>query len=677
VPGLTSSQSPYHVTLTTADGIEIPLVSVAKTKNGETQPHEFEGSLTPVDATEQFRPGGIPKETSNLSDGAGFTFAHPQAPSGYNWGKNVWTMVENAAFPSGELTSITLPATNDGGTHGEIRAGFEMSGFLWFSTGKYGVQVTLSSDAATQVANFATVAAVANYVATSTCLYQGKAYWGGYDSVTQTAAPLIQHTLSGNVFTSGATCSRWHVASFFGNDGTGQYAEWLVGTVGTNQGFRYTNSASPLVDTNWTPGSTTGINIGQQNFVVNRIVVSRQQPFFLKQDGVYAVQRLGTYIPNITPHWADSYHQYNGIAGALIGGRLYASLLGGIDSVAGLDGQLNDVPRFVHPGADLPNENPAAGDTWSICRDGDYVVAAIYNNANQTSYICWGRPGPTRMIWHVSPCVIEGERVTWMLKSGGVWPNGSPRLWIATRNPAGTVSKLYWLNLPRNGNPLQDLASGGPWRCRTDTCTLYYPSNPWSQGVHSEKAVRRVATVSKACSETSYLAPYVSIDEATRVQLGENVTESPYVETRILDDLSGRQIAPSVDFKAGSNTTPPILRALTVWAGEGIRSSTVYQGTFRLARGLALRGGAKDDTSDPQATWELLIAAQGPRPATIVDWKSNVYTIALEQGAVWVEREVKNTDTWEIEFTMKFTVLAKETVYNDGSVYDSESVYES
>jgi hypothetical protein len=88
-----------------------------------------------------------------------------------------------------------------------------------------------------------------------------------------------------------------------------------------------------------------------------------------------------------------------------------------------------------------------------------------------------------------------------------------------------------------------------------------------------------------------------------------------------------------------------------------------------------LRTGAKDDTTDPQAAWELLIAAQGPRPATITDWKGTVYTIALEQGADWKEREVKSADAWEIEFTMKFTVLAKETVYNDGSVYDSEATF--
>lgn len=673
--GLTSGPEGYHVTLTTADGIEIPLLAVAPVKNGEPMPHEFEGTLTPVDATEQFRPGGIPREWADFSAGGGYTFYDARVPNGFNYSKNVWTLVPHVALPAGEVTEVALPS----GTHGEIRAGFEVSGHLYFSTGRYACKIPNGTGAATAVADFSTVANMSTAVViTSVCLYLSNAYWGGY--ANSTAQPLVQHTLASDTFTSGATCARWHVASYFGVDGQGTYDQWMIGSFGTNAAVKYTNSASPLVDTNWTPNGSVGIKVGDPNFQINKIVTSRQAPFILKQEGAYILQRLGVYVPNITPHWADTFYQYNGAAGAIIAGKLYANILSGIDMVVGLDGQLNDTPFLVHPGADLPNESPVGGDCFSICRDGDKIVAAIYNAATTTSYICWGvprasvpgQPGLTNFIWHMAPCVIPGERVTWMKKAA---PGGNPRLWIATRNAADTTSHLYWMSLPRNGNILQELASGGPWRCRTDTCTLYLPSNPWSQGVHSEKAIRRVATVSEACSETSYLATYASIDKGDRAQLGENVTESPYVETRILDDLSGRQIAASVDFTAGSNTTPPILRAATLWAGEGIRSSTVYQGTFRLARGLTLRTGAKDDTTDPQAAWELLIAAQGPRPATITDWKGTVYTIALEQGADWKEREVKSADAWEIEFTMKFTVLAKETVYNDGSVYDSEATF--
>ena len=678
--GLQSGDEPFHVTLTTADGLELGLIAV----NEHGQPIEFEGSLTPVDASSNFQPGGIPREWKDFSAGGGYSFFDERVPNGYNWAKNVWTLVPNAALPSGLLTQVDLPATNDGGTHGAITAGFELSNHLYFSTGKYAVKIangTVDAAAATQVANFATLASSASMSVTSSCLYLGMAYWAGSATATNTAGPLISHVISSDTFTASAACARWFVGSFFGVDGEGTWDEWLIGTVASNAAFKYTNSASPMVDTNWTPASADGIAVGNSSFGINKIVTSRQAPFFLKPDGVYSVQRLGAYIPNITPHWQDTFWQYNGVAGAIVGGKLYAAILGGIDQILGLDGQLNDSPRMVHPAADLGTENPAAGECWFIGRDGDWILAAMYNPWTETSYVCWGKPreevpgapGLSQMVWHIAPLVIENERVTWLKKTA---PGGVPRLWVATRDPDDTVTKLYWMSLPRTGNVLQDRVSSGQWQNRADTCTLYLPSNPWNQGAHSEKALRNVATVSQEASDSSYLQPYAAADNGARTALGGRVTESPYVESRITTDISGRQIAPSIDFKAGTATTPPILRALTLWAGEGIRASTTYKGRFRFGRSTQLRTGGEDAWEDPQAAWELLIAAQGPRPATLVDWKGTNYTVAFEQGAIWKEREVKNQQHWEIDAVMTFTVLARAASYNS-DVYDGEAVYEA
>ena len=193
--------------------------------------------------------------------------------------------------------------------------------------------------------------------------------------------------------------------------------------------------------------------------------------------------------------------------------------------------------------------------------------------------------------------------------------------------------------------------------------------------MHSLKAARHVAVVSKSASQTSTLAAYVSPDEGTRVQLGPTVQESPYVEARILTDVSGRQLAPSVDFVAGTATSPPLLRALTLWAGEGIKATTTYQGRFRFATGTKLRSGTRDTDIDPQAQWELLKGAQGPRPATMTDWKGTTYTIALEQGAIWKEREIVEGERYEIDFVMKFTIIGQTATYGGGYVYDSEAIY--
>ena len=578
------------------------------------------------------------------------------------------------------MTEIDLPAVS--GTHGEIRCAIQASGgALYLSTGRYCVKLSNVTAAATVVSDFATIAAMSTAVTiTSACTYLGNAYWGGYAGSPSTAQPLIQHILSSDTFTSGATCARWQVASFWGVDGVGSWNQWMVGTVATGAAFKYTNSASPLLDTNWTPASADGTPVGDPAFQVNKIVTSRQAPYFLKPEGVFAVQRLGVYRPNITPHWRDTTYQYNGVAGAIVAGRLYANLLSGIDMILGLEGQLNDTPYLVHPGADLPTENPAAGETWAICRDGDWIVAAPYNSATTSSYVCWGKPrasvpgqpGLTNFVWHIAPLVIEGERVTWLEKAtvGGI-----PFLMVATRNAADTTTHLYRMSLPKNGNVLQELAAGGPWRCRTDTCTLYLSRYPGIQGSHSEKAIRQTATVSKNCNEASYLSVYVNPDESGRTQLGENVTESPYVETQITTDVSGRQMAPSIDFKAGSATTPPVLRAQTFWTAEGIKAATTYRGKFRFGKGLQLRKGSFDTTSDPQATWELIKAAQGPRPATMTDWKGTTYTVAFEQGASWIERENKTGEQYEIEAVLTFTILSRAAAYQDGAVYDAEVTY--
>ncbi len=128
MPGLQSGKHPYHVTLTTADGFEVGLIAVVPTgKNGEAMPHEFEGTLTPVDATEEFRPGGIPREFADFSAGAGYSYYDSRVPNGYAWAKNVITWIPHVAVPSGALTEVALPA----GTHAEIRTGFERSGHLF------------------------------------------------------------------------------------------------------------------------------------------------------------------------------------------------------------------------------------------------------------------------------------------------------------------------------------------------------------------------------------------------------------------------------------------------------------------------------------------------------------------------------------------------------------------
>lgn len=663
---LATGQSPYDLDLTTADGLRIGLMLAPRVDSkGVPLPHEADGALAPQDATTTFRPGGVPKVWADFSGGSGYSFEDPEAPNTFAWSKNVWTMIKGTAFPGPELTEVTLPAP---AMSGEIAAGIELQSHLYVSAGQ--VALDVFSGTTVQVCNFVSLTGNSSYRATSVTEYLGKAYFGAYNYAQATAAQMVEMTVSAGTATFSASSDtfRWQLGSFFGYDGNGDWDQWMIGTMGTNAAFKITNSSLPMTESNWTPGSATGTAFGNYDFQVNRIVIGQGQPFLLTRAGVYVVQRAGVYTPSITPGWLDQYATTNGVAGIVVGNRLYASFSGAIDSVGILDGP--NVPNLVGPGIDTPNKTPVRGICYAMCQDGEWLVAAFYDSYQQISYICWGKPGgPSGWTWHAAPVVIEGERVTWLHKSA---PAGVPRLWIATRDAAESMTHLYWIPLPSSGNILQDLAVAGPWRCRVDTCTLYLSATRWTQGIHAEKALRNVATVTQGAGNLSYLNVYAAADTNAREQLGPTVINSPYVEGRILTDVSGREISPSIDFKAGDQTAPPILRELTIWAAEGVRATQTIDITVRISKGMKLRTPNRGaDTRDPEVVWNQLLTAQGPRPASLTNWRGVTATVAYEQGCAWKEREVKTAKRWEIDVRLRFTVLAQEARYGDGSQFGS------
>jgi hypothetical protein len=675
VSRLLGGGGPFHATLTTADGVVVPLL-LAPTDDPQKRPRTVEGTLTPADATQAFQPAGVPQEWSDFSAGGGYSFEDSRVPNGYAWAKNVWTMQPNAALPSGKLTPITFDDPPNE-PYGEITRGVETETNVYLTAGRHAIKIPQGTGTPVHLKDFVAESGFSDYRVTSVCLYLGRLQWGGYRSDSGAASYLFDHTVETDAFAHNDMVA-WHVGSVGGVDAGNNWAEWLFASVANDTAIRYTNSTTPITSSNWTPADSAGLPVGSQRFSIQNIVTARQSPYLIVQDGVYAVQRNGQYIPNITPHHRSMTWQHNGVASTLVSGRLFTNLFNAIDMVVNLDGQVNDTPFFVQPGADLPNETPVAGNCWAMCQDGDWLVAAIYNTGRQTSYLCWGKPrssvpgapGIGNFIWHMSPCVIEGERVTWMKR---ISPFGEPRLLIATRTVDTETTKLYWMSLPRDGSILQDLASGGPWRARTDTCTLYLSSRPASLGVTAEQAVRHVAAVSKNCSNTSVLKVHVDPDETGRTQVGANVLASPYQAATVVADVHGRQMAPSVDFVAGSETEPPVLRALRLRFGEGVEPARVRRMKVIFAEGAQLANSTAGDERDPELAWNQLLSAQGPRPAELEDQYGNAYTVAFLQGAAWTEQEttrkVGEQSVWRIEGTVQFIELARHITYGDGTRY--------
>ncbi len=226
--------------------------------------------------------------------------------------------------------------------------------------------------------------------------------------------------------------------------------------------------------------------VGEPTSEITNLIASNWHLYIAKTDGIYDIQEQGQYTPNLTPPWRNTPHWTNGRAAMWHDGKLWASMIKGIDLVDAAAQARLDEPGLVHPGAPgFPaNATPVHGQYTACTTDAGWAVWTVWNGID--SHVIYGKTrdkAGTRyedsppVIWHGSECTIRNQRVT-MVKATARGQEGESALWIGTLDQQG-VPHLYWLSTPRSGNPLQEYLTRPGRHLFTPEALLYLPLEDW------------------------------------------------------------------------------------------------------------------------------------------------------------------------------------------------------
>jgi hypothetical protein len=656
---LRATRGAYHLEL---DGIPLLLAPRADPKKVG---REISGRMTPATAGEAFSPP-IPREYAGFEAGMDYSRRLSSVPNGYSWGRNISTE-GGVAMPAGRLHTITLSGLSQ--TMGEVTCGIAHANKLLFFGGRTAiVNVPANGDNAFEVArDLGSVES--GFRAASCAVHLSDLYIGG--QVAGSPGYLWKLTYAGTWSNASTVhgvggAKRWRMDRFYRVDpATASGAETLIGTNGGSS-FKFTTSADPLLEANW----SATYQVGDGAYAINSIATTGETAWFCKDEGVFRVNRFG-HAANVTPNWRDAIGG-NGIASVIKNGTLYASVPKGIDSVRGLNGQVNP-SGHIQPGAEIAAEHPVWGQPYAMTTDGDDLIAAFYNPSNLTSYICRGRardetpgsPGIKRFIWHGAFRVIEGQKVTCLLVTS---PFSRPRLWIWTIDATATV-RGYWQVLPRAQTHYQEYLTANGIEWETDAA-IYLGRDDWGQGHNSLKVLDRLSMVGEDLDGASYLRTYARADAGEYAQLGPSWTTDGYQTSKITTTTTGRLWDFRVDF-TGTTTDPAILRSLIPRAEVSVEPVEMIQVPVIFGDGVERRPGHGTDNRNPETVWRRIQRLMGGAPLTLKDWYGRTLTVTLRQDASWIEGETKTDEQWSITALLTFTVKRRSWRWGDGTQYGS------
>ena len=662
------SDSAYDFTLVTADDVRLPMMVAPENVGSASNPRmvkRWAGAANPALAAERFTRQNVRREWKRFDGGMGVSYASPELSNMYDYGIGIYTL-HGGAMPAGLVTTIAMP-TPASGALGQVVASTEFGGDLYLVAGRFVLRMVQGWQDPTIVQDLVSLTGVATYLGASAVTHNGALYIGGYSSGG--ASKLVKY--DGTTWTASADANRWLLKGAFQVDADGRGAYRLFGTCAGNSSFKYvTGTDDPMVDANWTP--STALQVGSTSYSISSLEASGQRVWFVKQEGTYEATRAGTYIVNYTPYMSDALWQYNGVATKLINGKLFVNGLAGIDQITGLDGRRNDAPGLIQPGRGLPFVGPIGGPSYAMTSQSGWLVMALHNATNDTSYVMryrgadevQGLPGTPAYGWHGAEATFTNERVSHLVPGS---PFGNPRLTIATVRTTGGQAgqpKLYWESCPRDGNPEQDLLLGAPHRFAT-SAQLYVPHDDWGLGTGSRKTPRRIASVNRYLSSSSFVEAYLKADEDDYEKVGATITQS-YQSARITSPQSGRRLGLRFDF-TGTTTAPPVFDATEVAAGVSFEPYQAYQIRCLFGEGLPLHGGGWS-TDEPSILWRQIFALGGRTPVDLYDPFGDRYSVQIEQDQSWLveDRFSDAPESHVREAVITFTVLRSYNTWGSG-----------
>lgn len=388
-----------------------------------------------------------------------------------------------------------------------------------------------------------------------------------------------------------------------------------------DRSFLYTDNEDPMTEAVW----SEEIFVGDTGHSITNIVASNRKVYFLKSNGVYAVDdRLNS--PNITDYRKHVTDVVNPMAGWISNGYLHFGSRTGQDRVSlARDAIRQDVAQRCEFGYNTPNYGPIRGiPTAGINADGGSYVT-YWNATSATTYLCWqadwadapmgvARPpqsGP--LLHHGALAVLPGIQILTLHLSAPSGANYAPRLLLGGYNISTGLGTVHWFSLPQAGSPYQDLRQGGPMRF-ADEMVIDFPRETYGSDV-SRKDLTRVSIRGDnlGTATLSALAVYdgAAFDTGTPVSLGQ--ATSAFGEFAIDSPTNVRDLTFRVTGN-GTSTIPPILRALEAQAGVSVEANTVH--TY-----ICTFGGDKDRR--PQFELESQIEAIRAKRGTLTDHRRN------------------------------------------------------
>lgn len=399
------------------------------------------------------------------------------------------------------------------------------------------------------------------------------------------------HEFDGSSWTSTAaatfgTNGRGPACTVMWRDREGIIYPRLVTISGQNT-IAYTKpNASPLLAASWVEGVLLGTS-----YQLRDIAASRGHVWVSADDGVWDFDEVGnTY--NLLSEAIGAVQPGNGHMILYADGSLYYSLGRGMTKLNPDAGILQEQPGQCAPGAFARGENPLKGYVTAGCVDmAGWVGVAVFNTTTRQSFVCWGKSREQLGIKSQNPLIFHGPE--WFSKAGSDLRvtrmglsalAGDLRLWVAAiKDTSPNTPRLFYQSQPLAGSPIQDLYSGGAWRCTTGATNAdavpfarldLLPTTGGNRGSALSLHEHTFITRGPLDADTK-LTLYVRADPAPGSAswgTGSDITDSPTQTLQEETTVEGSVIGRRIDFFApdGSADPPTVPIFVAMWTTSWI-----------------------------------------------------------------------------------------------------------
>lgn len=369
-------------------------------------------------------------------------------------------------------------------------------------------------------------------------------------------------------------------------------------------------TADPMDPTSWSAPVPIGTD---RRYFVSQVVAAPRHCYFLRSDGCYDIDELGTRAFNLAPWIAETADRNNGAWGIHTGDGLYYGHSQGLAFIP-TEGEVQHDPEWVHPGTGLPYEGPVRGDAMAGTLHAGWRLVAFndYFGGTRSSYICAGQPDRARAtgsthVWHGAEAILPG-RITHMRVHPTGTIGGWPRLLIATTDdaqvetpPRTPTIKVFWQSLPKVGTPVSEMLLGGGFE-PADAASLFLPIDSWDRP-SAVKSLLQFDLITERLTTANVVRIYAGADDGPAyVEQGaadgasSTPTGTAYTQLRPVELTEGRFLRTRIDLSG-----QPILRSFEERAAVGIdlRESRSY--TVVLGWDNALKTPRAREVRDPEA----------------------------------------------------------------------------